>query len=217
MTTNYSYYRKEKSCYYRTKPKRWHRAVASRSSYRPPNPNSFSRFIPGEKNMDHYERKSFVLPCGKTLAQSWVALRKAWLGFKIARSNDDTGLMTSLRFIYYKVQMEMGMQTTTFDSTSSPDFCRTDCEIMDRFGEKFVENECTIEEDDPDYDSFMDDARSKVNHKAEEMTPPRQNIFDKFQKIMPVYRQEKEENKLQPKITTQTRHIEKSWLPQVSR
>ncbi len=54
-------------------------------------------------------------------------------------------------------------------------------EIIGRscFIEKFVENECTIEENGPDYVSVMDDARSKVNHNAEEMTPLRQNIFDR--------------------------------------
>ena len=75
---------------------------------------------------------------------------------------------------------------------------------MDRscFGEKFVENECTIEEDDPDYDSFMDDARSKVNHKAEEMTPPRQNIFDNSKKSCSVSQKRRRINfsqKLQPR------------------
>ena len=156
--------------------------------------------------MDHYERKSFVLPCGKTLAQSWAALRKAWLGFKIARSNGDTALMTYYASFIIKVQMEMGMQTTTFDSDILPlDFCPTDCEIMDRscFDEKFVENECTIEEDDPDYDSFMADARSKVNHKAEVMTQPRQNIFDKSKKsCLYILRKRRRTNlsqKLQPR------------------
>jgi len=46
-----------------------------------------------------------------------------------------------------------------------------------------------------------------VNHNAEEMTPPRQNIFDKSKKSC-LY--ERKENKLRTKITTQTRHIEKS-------
>ena len=104
--------------------------------------------------MDHYERKSFVLPCGKTLAQSWAALRKAWLGFKIARSNGDTALVTYYASFIIKVQMEMGLQATTFDSDILPiDFCPTDCEINDRscFDEKFVENECTIEEDGQDW------------------------------------------------------------------
>ena len=74
----------------------------------------------------------------------------------------------------------MGMQATTL--FIHLDFCHTDCEIMDRFGEKFVENECTIEEDGPDYDSITDDARSKVKNNAVEMIPPRQNIFDNSKK-----------------------------------
>ena len=126
-------------------------------------------------------KKIFRPPCGRTLAQSWSALRKSWLGFKIARSNGDAALMTHYASFINKVQMEMGIPTTVFDSNiiDELDFS----EIIDRtcFNEKFVENEneCTIEEVGPDYDSMMDDARSKMNHNAVEMTPPRQNIFDK--------------------------------------
>ena len=39
--------------------------------------------------MSHNERKSFVLRCGRTLGQSWGALNKAWLAFKIAHAKDD--------------------------------------------------------------------------------------------------------------------------------
>ena len=69
---------------------------------------------------------------------------------------------------------------------------------------------CTIEEVGPDYDSMMDDARNKVNHNAVEMTPPRQNIFDKTKKSCFHISPAKEENKLQPTTTTPTNHIKKS-------
>ena len=59
------------------------------------------------------------------------------------------------------------------------------------------------------YDSMMDDARSKVNHNAVEMTPPRQNIFDKSKNSCFHISPAKEENKLQPTTTTQTNHIKK--------
>ena len=55
----------------------------------PRNPNAFSRYIKNKSIMSSLERKSFKLPCGKTLAQSWGALRKAWLAFKIAHRNYD--------------------------------------------------------------------------------------------------------------------------------
>ena len=175
-----------------------------------PNPNAFSRYIPGEDTRDHGERKSFILPCGKTLAQSWAGLRKAWLGFKIARSNGDRALMTHYASFIIKVQKEMGLQVTTFGSDIIDDTAF--CEIIGRrFDEKFVENGCTIQEDDPDYDSIMDVARSKVNHKAKEMATPCQNIFDQSKTSCLYITQEKKENKLQPKITAQERHIEKSY------
>ena len=91
MPTNYVKYSRF-SVYHRGRsnsPKRWHKAVKSHSPFGPRNPNAFSRYIKNESIMGHLERKSFKLPCGKTLAQSWGALRKAWLAFKIAHSNYD--------------------------------------------------------------------------------------------------------------------------------
>jgi hypothetical protein len=65
--------------------------------------------------MDHLERKFFKLPCGKTLAQSWGALRKAWLAFKIAHSNYDYDKMSEYAHIIRKLQLQMGIPVTVFD------------------------------------------------------------------------------------------------------
>ena len=65
--------------------------------------------------MGHLERKSFKLPCGKTLAQSWGALRKAWLAFKIAHSNYDYYKMREYAHIIRNLQIQMGIQITIFD------------------------------------------------------------------------------------------------------
>ena len=51
---------------------------------------------------------------------------------------------------------------------------------------------------------------SRMNHNAEHMIPPRQNIFDKSKKTCMYIAQEKGENKPQSKITAQPRLIEKS-------
>ena len=50
-----------------------------------------------------------------TLAESWAGLRKAWLGFKIAKANNDALLMTHYATFIRKVQIEMGIQVTEFD------------------------------------------------------------------------------------------------------
>jgi hypothetical protein len=65
--------------------------------------------------MHHTERKSFKLPCKYTIAASWAALRKAWLGFKIANSNDDTQKKRHYSRIIRKLQLEMGIGKTHFD------------------------------------------------------------------------------------------------------
>ena len=65
--------------------------------------------------MHHAERKAFVLPCRYTLAQSWAALRKAWLAFKIANSNGDIQTMRDYARIIRTLQLQMGIPGTIFD------------------------------------------------------------------------------------------------------
>ena len=62
------------------------------------------------------ERKNFVLPCGYTLAQSWDALRKCWKGFIISKSHDNSAGMSEYASRIRKLQQEMGIQVTKFDS-----------------------------------------------------------------------------------------------------
>lgn len=65
--------------------------------------------------MHHAEMKAFVLPCRYTLAQSWAALRIAWLAFKIANSNGDIQTMRDYARIIRTLQLQMGIPGTIFD------------------------------------------------------------------------------------------------------
>lgn len=113
--------------------------------------------------MDHEERKSMQLPCGFTVAESWAALRKSWLGFKIARSNSDTALMTKYASIIRKVQLEMGIRKTKFDSNILED---QDLEFMgaeDEEGEIRDADEANLDENaSNDYDGMMYEARQHL-------------------------------------------------------
>ncbi|HEX9319126.1 MAG TPA: hypothetical protein VF884_09340 [Nitrososphaeraceae archaeon] len=153
--------------------------------------------------MDHTERKSFRLPCGKTVAESWAALRKAWLGFKIALSNGNTDLMTHYASFITKVQMEMGIEVTDFDSVILDEEALNELGV-DCFYKKQVRNEVTTEENGLNYDSMMNDARGKTNDEYYPVSSPRQNIFDRSDSPF-----EKKE-KLQPKIISQTSHAARS-------
>ena len=78
--------------------------------------------------MHHAERKAFVIPCSYTLAQSWAALRKAWLAFKIANSNGDIQTMRDYARIIRTLQLQMGIPGTIFDDDifdegDERDFC----------------------------------------------------------------------------------------------
>jgi len=101
--------------FYQHNPKRrYRRAVGSHSKYGETNYNALSSHIPGELKLHHTERKSFILPCGKTLAKTWGALRKSWLGFKIAKSHGDFQLMKHYAEFIVKLQNEIGIPETKF-------------------------------------------------------------------------------------------------------
>ena len=114
---SFRHYRRSRNCYYEggpRRPRRWNKPVASHSPYGPPNPNALSGHITNERRMTHIERRSFVLPCGKTLGESWGALRKAWLAFKIAKSNGDTQTMRDYARIIRTLQLQMAIHQEPF-------------------------------------------------------------------------------------------------------
>jgi hypothetical protein len=77
--------------------------------------HTMARHIRNEAAMHHTDRKSFTLLCQYTIAASWGALRKAWLGFKIANSKHDTQKKRHYSRIIRKLQLEMGIGKTHFD------------------------------------------------------------------------------------------------------
>ena len=114
-----------------------------------------------------------------TLAESWAGLRKAWLGFKIAKANNDALLMTHYATFIRKVQIEMGIQVTELD----PDILAPN--IFDEPGDNETDGSHFYQEypsddiftQEPDYDTIMDDARSSIDDRHESISAPRENIF----------------------------------------
>jgi hypothetical protein len=103
--------RRKNSVYYRFR----RRAVGSHSQWGGRNPNALSTYLKGEKDMTAESRKKFVLPCGRTLAASWAALRKCWLGFNIAKSQNNILRMQEFAYRIRKIQNQMGIKPTDFD------------------------------------------------------------------------------------------------------
>ena len=160
----------------RNRLKHGHRSVAFHSQYEESNESAFSGYIRNEQNMHHTQRKSFKLPCGKTVAQSWAGLRKSWLGFKIALSKGDRYRVRHYALFINKVQREMGIDVTEFDS-----------DILDEQETNDEIGVCALKEDEvpnddadersPDYDAMMTEAHGKLNRNCERIAVPRQNIF----------------------------------------
>jgi hypothetical protein len=92
------------------------KAIASHSIRGWNNPNALSSHLQNETLLDTDDRKNSRLPCGYTLAQSWDALRKCWKGFYISKSKNNSGGMSEYARRIRKLQEEMGIQVTKFDS-----------------------------------------------------------------------------------------------------
>ena len=106
------YTRRENNIYYRRRKK----AVGSHTRWGEHNPDALSSYLNGEKEMTAYDRKSAELPCGFTIAQSWAALRKCWLAFYITKSQGDIIGMADYTKRIRKLQTEMGINPTKFES-----------------------------------------------------------------------------------------------------
>lgn len=104
--------RRQNSVYYRFR----RRAVGSHSPWGARNPNGLSSHIVNESLLEAEARKRVLLPCLKTVAQSWAALRKCWLAFNIAKSQDNMSGMQKYAFRIRKIQAQMAIRPTDFDT-----------------------------------------------------------------------------------------------------
>jgi hypothetical protein len=157
--------------YYRS----WRKAVGCHSPRGEYNRNAFSSYLYNELGMSADERKNSRLPCGYTVAQSWAALRKSWLGFSIAHSNGDFSRMTRYAGIIRKVQREMGIQLTNFQSDILDEEDLVD-EASNDDMEK-VERDLDTQESDIDYEGIMDGAYEQLNVKVKPAIVPREQTF----------------------------------------
>ena len=123
--------------------------------------------------MHHAERKAFVLPCRYTLAQSWAALRKAWLAFKIAKSNGDTQTMRDYARIIRTLQLQMAIPGTIFDDDIFDEEDERELfEEISRLEMPWKKQEQITLDRSPDYEAFRN------NNTLDKPIPqPRSEIF----------------------------------------
>ncbi len=171
------HYWRARKCYYEgspRRPRRWNKAVASHSPDGPPNPNAFSRHIRNEAVMHHAERKAFVLPCRYTLAQSWAALRKAWLAFKIANAKGNIQAKRDYARIIRTLQTQMGIRGTIFEDNIFDEEDERDLLVEVSRLEMPWEKQGQIALDrGPDYEAF----RNNNNTLDKPIQGPRNEIF----------------------------------------
>ena len=158
------------------------RAVGSRSRWGLHNERAISRYIPHEIDMSADERKDTILPCGYTIAQSWAALRKSWLGFNISHCNGDWSGMSKYAYQIRKLQLQMGIQLTHFD----PAILDVPVDDEDEYEEEVQEGANDIRNEKlntQDYDKIMEEARINLKGEQASRVGPRDQIFTKAAKI----------------------------------
>jgi hypothetical protein len=147
-------------------------------SNRERNPSVMSQYIPNENAMTSDERKHTELPCGYTLAQSWCALRRSWVGFNIAHSKGDHDNMKYYASFIRKVQTEMGIDVTKFDPET------LDEAEEDKESENEGDSQKDIEEvekanDEPNYDDILGEVHTRLKSEHTSCPGPREQIFAK--------------------------------------
>jgi len=139
--------------------------------------------------MSHIQRKSYVLPCRRTVGESWGALRRSWLGFKIAVGKGDRALMKHYASFIVRVQVEMGIPITKFDS-----------DLLDAQAAKLVydnglvqgndgsigiqentDRDSAVREREMDYDGLLNADLMEQDNQPRQFTPPRSSVFTKFE------------------------------------
>lgn len=61
-----------------------------------------------------HAKEELMLPCGWMLGQSWGALKKAWIGYKVAKREDDEQLMREYAKRIQTVEKQIGIPTASF-------------------------------------------------------------------------------------------------------
>lgn len=138
--------------------------------------------------MTHMERKSFVLPCGRTLGNSWGALRKAWHGFKIAHNNGDVDTMRKYASIIRKLQLEMAIELTPFDSDLLDEETirriENEVKMLEKAmaeeisdGTRAMTNSSGVSERNYDYDTLLTEDKKEI--RPTDLPPPNEVHFSR--------------------------------------
>ncbi|MPZ08291.1 MAG: hypothetical protein GEU26_18070 [Nitrososphaeraceae archaeon] len=74
----------------------------------------------GFRNYYNPSNSNIVLPSGFTVKSAFRGLKKAWLGFKIAKSKDDDEKMIYYARIIQKLQEELCLPVSNFTNLDMP-------------------------------------------------------------------------------------------------
>jgi hypothetical protein len=140
--------------------------------------------------MHHVERKEYLLPCGFRVHESWAALRRSWLGFKIAHSRGDMAKMKYYAAFIHKVQKELGIGLTVFEPGLLDYEERTNSEGQPDTpnAEDAEDRSLTIANSvsESDMESLPDFEEIMTNVSANIAVPePRQEIFEPYEEFEP--------------------------------
>jgi hypothetical protein len=76
--------------------------------------NCISRFYPFANSEPHEQQFKYVLPCGFMYGETWGALKKSWIGYKRAKSDNDRDLMIEYAKRIQTLETQLGIPTASF-------------------------------------------------------------------------------------------------------
>ncbi len=142
-------------CYYQ---RRGRKSVGSHTPWGKHNPNALSIHIKGEADMTSEDRKNTRLPCGRTVRQSWAALRKCWLAFNITKSQGNGNGMTKYAYRIRTLQHQMGIKLTDFDASI------LDEELVRQIDAPFKTPQTSIIEEEPENAELLESPDESANY-----------------------------------------------------
>lgn len=157
----------------------------------------------GDELKTTYEKQNEMLPCGFTVAQSWSALRKNWLGYKIAKRQGKPEEMFEYARIINKIRGQLEIPILPFEAlnASAIDFFETEMKAAEPGMHGQLSHSCKyiidesrepVNERVPNYDLVMHESFLELGKPA---PPPSNDLFTRINKKSCIYKKKREKEK----------------------
>src|SRR5215207_3389405 len=149
--------------------------------------NCVSKYYPLAHSQPRDIQLKFPLPCGFLYGESWGALRKCWIGYKMAKGDDDEILMREYATRIQKIESELGIPTASFPNLGmiGDIFFLYDKEKENELRQKYMHENVVCDKFDVDNVSQLVDEGKAVmfNNKLEFKRYKEKEYYENFKNV----------------------------------